>query len=135
MSRHLTILALVAAAGLALSACDANSTLAKAKPGECYSVEGRNAAGAPVFAKTACAGSPAALAAACPKPAPATVAPGAACAVTGTKVAASAGQASGPGKAHSITPSGRDHTSRAAATSMISSCSTMCAANDRPPSS
>ena len=52
------------------------------------------AAGAPVFAKTACAGSPAALAAACPKPAPATVAPAAACVVAGTKTVVSTGQAS-----------------------------------------
>jgi hypothetical protein len=97
MSRHLIVLALVAVPGLALTACDSNSTLAKAKPGECYSVVGRDSLGAPKLAKTACAGSPAALAAACPTPAPATVAPGAACVVgtkvVGTKVAATSGHA------------------------------------------
>jgi hypothetical protein len=85
MSRHLSILALAAVSGLTLSACDTPSTLAKAKPGECYSVVGRDSAGVPRFAKTACAGSPAALAAACPKPAPAASA--AACVPTGTGVA------------------------------------------------
>jgi hypothetical protein len=91
MSRHLTILALVAAPALALAACDAPSTLSKAQPGECYAVVGRDGVGAPKLAKTACAGSPAALAAACPKPQAPTVA---ACPTSGVKVAAGGHRAS-----------------------------------------
>lgn len=79
MSRHLFLLGLIAVPAVALSACEGQSTLAKAKPGECYSVVGKDATGQARLAKTACAGSPAALAAACPTPAPASAAVNAAC--------------------------------------------------------
>lgn len=93
MSRHLFLLGLIAVPAVALTACENPSTLAKAKPGECYSVVGKDGMGKPRFAKTACAGSPAALAAACP--APATPAPAAAaCPTTTTKVTAGGHQAS-----------------------------------------
>ena len=91
MSRHLTLVACVVLSGAALSACDAQSTLSKAKPGECYSVVGRDAMGAAKIAKTPCAGSAAALAAACPKPAaPAPSSSAAACPGPGAKAHAAA---------------------------------------------
>ena len=84
MSRHLFLLGLIAVPAVALSACEGQSTLAKAKPGECYSVVGKDSMGQGKLAKVPCAGSPAALAAACPAPAaPASAAVNAACPATG----------------------------------------------------
>jgi hypothetical protein len=88
MSRHLFLLGLIAVPAVALTACEGQSTLAKAKPGECYSVVGKDSMGQAKLAKTACAGSPAALAAACPTPATPAPATAAACATTRTNVAA-----------------------------------------------
>lgn len=89
MSR-LPILTLLAVPGLLLAACDQPSPLAKAKPGECYTVVGKDNAGTKL-AKTACAGSPAAIAAACPTPvAPAALRPQGAAAACPAPVATTA---------------------------------------------
>ena len=87
MSRPFALLALLAAP-VFLAACDGGkSTLLSAKPGECYSIVGRDAAGIPKMAKVPCAGQTASLT--CPPPA------AAAASCPGVETGASGRQATG----------------------------------------
>lgn len=61
MSRPLSLLVLLASPALLVACGDGKSTLLSAKPGECYSVVGRDSAGLPRMAKIPCASQQAAL--------------------------------------------------------------------------
>lgn len=82
MSRPLSLLVLLAAPAILAGCGDGKSPLISAKPGECYSVVGRDSAGLPRMAKIPCASEQAALSCA---PVAAATCPGAESTASGHK--------------------------------------------------